>query len=227
MRVLIIDDELELTQLLEQCLKQNGFSADIYHTKLDAIEAIRSTQYVAVILDRGLPDGDGLSVISDLRAIYPASKLPPFLVLTALGDTSQKVDGLTSGAVDYIVKPYDPDELIARLRICIETKQNIGGKTLKVGNLLYKPLRQILEVNGKPLQLRRRELAIFDVLMRNVGTVVSHDRVEEYVYGIGEHISSNTLQAHVSRLRKALEDCNAGVTLRVMRNIGYILQSDT
>lgn len=226
MRVLVVEDDVQLAKLIARNCEDAGFLADIHHTIEYASEAIRSIDYSAVILDRTLPDGDGLSLVYDLRKLLSTENLPPFLILSALGDASDKVEGLTNGAIDYIVKPYSPEELIARLKICMATKSSLISHSISLSNIEYDAFNQILQVKGIPIELRRLEMAVFDILFKNRGAVVHHERLQNYVYGVGENISSNALNAQISRLRSALASAGANVTIRVMRNIGYILKVD-
>jgi DNA-binding response OmpR family regulator len=182
-----------------------------------------NTQYRAVLLDRRLPDGDGVSLLPILRT---RSSPPPVIILTAMDDVPDRVAGLNAGAEDYLIKPFAFDELMARLRVLL--RRNLATSpvpAVKLGGLEYALSTREVRINGAPLSVPRRELAILDFLMRRAGRVVRRDHLEEQVYGYDDEISSNALEAHVSRLRKRLSDAGAGVVLHGVRGIGYIMRS--
>lgn len=225
MRLLVVEDDLEIGGLLKRLLESNNFVVDHQTTVATAVQAILGTSYSAVIIDRMLPDGDGIDLINILKGRMLKEDLPPFLVLSALGEVEEKVMSLGLGAVDYVVKPYDPEELLARIKVCIKYKANGAGKTFTMGNVAYDSQGQHIEVNGAILSLRRRELLIFDILMRHQGKrITTHRALESAVYSYDDEICSNSLASHVSRLRKALRDSGADISLKVMRNIGYIFE---
>lgn len=224
MRVLIVEDDIQIAKLLKRYLESHNFVIDHQETIATAIHAIEDAPYSAVIIDRMLPDGDGVELIDRLKETMLETELPPFLVLSALGDVEDKVLSLGLGAVDYIVKPYEPEELLARLKVCIKFKTISAKRMLKLGNIVYDTEDQCLEVNGEVLSLRRRELAIFDALIRQQGRVTSYEALENAIYSYDDEICSNTMASQVSRLRKNLADSSSGVTIRVLRNIGYMLE---
>jgi len=226
MRLLIVEDDLELARLLKNYLESHKFVVDHQPNVSLGVHAATDVNYTAIIVDRMLPDGDGLDVIRQLRAQLSQAELPPFIVLSALGDVSEKVMSLDRGAVDYIVKPYEPEELLARLRVCIKYKATGKSSNVTIGNIDYNLYDQHLSINGRVVHLRRRELAIFDVLIRHHGRVVTYSALEQAIYSYDDDIASNTMASQVSRLRKILSDTQSGVTLKVMRNIGYIMSRD-
>ncbi len=227
MRVLIVEDDLQIAKLLKRYLESHNFVVDHQETVGRGLQAVLDAKYSAVIIDRMLPDGDGIELIDKLKERRLEKDLPPFLVLSALGDVEERVASLNLGAVDYVVKPYEPEELLARLKVCIKHKTTGVDQTIALGNIVYDIQDQHIEIDGKALNLRRRELLIFDTLVRHQGRVTSYRALEEAVYSYDDDICSNTLASQVSRLRKALRDANSGVHIKVLRNIGYLLELES
>ncbi len=223
MRILLIEDEPELAAATAARLIGEGFVVDRFGTLGEAIEAVMSAQYRAILLDRRLPDGDGLSLLPVVRT-RPAP--PPVIVLTALDDGPDRVAGLDAGAEDYLIKPFAFDELMARLRVLLR-RSGGGAAAPKVvlGRLEYDLGTLEATIGGASLCLPRRELAILDTLMRRAGRVVMREHIEAQVYGFDDDISSNALEAHVSRLRKRLVESGAGVALHGVRGLGYMLRA--
>lgn len=223
MRLLLLEDEPELARRMVSRLTASGFVVDHFATLGDAIEAVTSTQYRAVLLDRRLPDGDGLSLLPVLRTrVEP----PPVIVLTALDEIPDRVAGLDAGAEDYLIKPFDFEELEARLRVLFRRDGGASRvRPVTVGRLTYDLAARQAGVDGTSLILPRRELAILDVLVRRSGRVVLREHLESEVYGVDDDISSNALEAHISRLRKRLADAGAGVALHGVRGVGYMLRA--
>ncbi|MBA3676850.1 MAG: response regulator transcription factor [Sphingosinicella sp.] len=223
MRVLLVEDEPELGATVVARLSAAGFVVDHFTCLGDAIEAVLSAQYRAVLLDRRLPDGDGLSLIAVLKT-RPSP--PPVLILTALDDVPDRVAGLDAGAEDYLIKPFAFEELLARLRVLLR-RNDVGAHVplITIGRLAYDLAAREPIIDGHSLALPRRELAILDALMRRAGRVVMRENLEANVYGFDDDISSNALEAHISRLRKRLADAQAGVILHGVRGVGYMLRA--
>lgn len=223
MRLLLIEDEPELAAAIAARLTSEGFVVDAFGTLGDAIEAVMTTEYRAVLLDRRLPDGDGLSLLPVLRT-RPVT--PPVIVLTALDDVPDRVAGLDAGAADYLIKPFAFDELLARLRVLFRRHAGSAAadSSMTIGRLSYDLSQREPSVGGKGLNLPRRELAILDALVRRAGRVVLREHLESQVYGFEDDIRSNALEAHISRLRKRLTDAGAGVTVHGIRGVGYMLR---
>ncbi len=223
MRILVIEDDNEIAEMLVGLLEANGYIVDHQISIELAIEAIKGADYACVILDRGLPDGDGVDLIEQLKRELPSEELPSFLILSAHGQASDRIHGLSAGALDYLAKPYEPDELLLRLRICSNSKQSAQHKVINVANAQYDLNSRQLSVDGQAVALPRRELAIFDLLVRRKGEVVSHQAIENSIYSFDDEIASNTVSSQISRLRKTLANSGSGLHIRVMRHVGYIL----
>jgi DNA-binding response OmpR family regulator len=223
MRILLIEDEPELAAATAARLAAEGFVVDHFGSLGEAIEAVMSAEYRAVLLDRRLPDGDGLSLLPVLRT---RQVVPPVIVLTALDDVPDRVAGLDAGAEDYLIKPFAFEELTARLRVLLRRSAN-GARlpSVAVGRLHYDLAAREPKVGETALALPRRELAILDALIRRAGRVVMRESLEAQVYGFDDDINSNALEAHVSRLRKRLADAGAGVIVHGVRGVGYMLRA--
>ena len=209
-----------LAQTIIEGLARYGFGVDLFTTVQDGLIAARSIAYDALILDLGLPDGDGLDVVCKLRA--EANKIP-ILILTARDGLNDRVAGLDSGADDYMLKPLAMKELAARLRALLRRSEGALDATIDIANLsLDRHMRQI-KVNGQVVAISRRELDALGLLMRRVGQVVPKRLLEDMVYGLNEEVMPNTIEALVSRLRRRLESLQAHVSIHTLRGIGYLL----
>ncbi len=226
MRILVAEDNEQIALLIRQLLERNNFIVDHFATLGLVKEALQQQTYDLVILDRGLPDGDGLEILEDLGKAAHWSKRPPFLVLSAWGEVTDIVDGLEAGAVDYMTKPYNSDELLARIRSNIRKRRKLDDHNITFGNLVYEVNHMHVSIKGKTLQLGRRQLCILEMLLKNRDKIVAHERLETAAYGFDDQISSNSLTSQISRLRKALQEADANVKIKGMRNLGYVLKED-
>lgn len=220
MRILLVEDEMNMAAVLTTALSRHDIVVDHARTLEIAEEACRGGVHDAVLLDRKLPDGDGLSLIPVLRRDYPGL---PIIVLSALGSLDHRVAGLDHGADDYLAKPFSTDELLARLRAVMRRPAQIGESTVNVGLLRFNLTARHAEVADEPLDLTRRELLALEILVRRSGRTVPRSALEEAVYGYDDEIASNSLDAHISRLRRKLSQ--AGVEIHAMRGLGYLLRA--
>jgi DNA-binding response OmpR family regulator len=219
----LVEDEPELALTLVARLNDEGFVVDHFGSLGAAIEAVMGADYRAVLLDRRLPDGDGLSLLPVLRT---RKSPPPVIVLTAMDDVPDRVAGLDAGAEDYLIKPFAFEELLARLRVLLRRSGSAAQvPQVTIGRLQYDLSARDPSIGGTTLVLPRRELAILDTLMRRAGRVVMREHLEAQVYGYDDDISSNALEAHISRLRRRLADARAGVVLHGVRGVGYMLRA--
>jgi DNA-binding response OmpR family regulator len=223
MRILLVEDEIEMAAALRAALARRGFVVDRVRTLEDAHIALKEPGVRAVLLDRRLPDGDGLSLLPVLRAMADP---PPVIVLTALGQTMERVEGLDAGADDYLVKPFELDELLARLRAVARRRAGAAVEPLTLGALSFDTVHREAQVSGNPLQLPRREIALLDVLLRRAGRVVLRETIEAALFGFDDAPASNTLDSHVSRLRRRLSDAGAGVAIHALRGVGYMAKAE-
>ena len=221
MRVLLVEDDPELATVLRRALVMADVVADHVRRVDQALAAIASAPYDAVLLDRGLPDGDGLAFVGALR---DQRLRPPVIILTARGDVADRIEGLDAGADDYLVKPFAIDELLARLRAVQRRPSALSPATICAGRLVFDLGDRVATIGGAAMNLPRRELLLLEVLVRRLGRTVQRAIIEEAVYGFDDEIQSNSLDAHVSRLRLKLSAGEAGVEIHGIRGIGYLLK---
>ncbi len=221
MRILVVEDEVELAKLIGERLQRCGFEVDLAPTLREARDAIGARSYSLTLLDRRLPDGDGVSLIPDIRRAHPGVRV---LMLTALDSVSDKIIGLDAGADDYLTKPFDINELLARVRANLRRIGNGAAEPpVTVGAVSFDLRSREVFVHGRPMVLHRRELALLDSLIRRDGRATPRETLIEEVYSGEDEFQSNALDALVSRLRKHLNENDAGVTIHPIRGIGYML----
>ena len=221
MRIMLVEDEREMANALRGALAKHDLLVDHVMTVADAAEAVASFQYDAILLDRQLPDADGLTLLPILRG---RGISVPVIVLTAKGDLADRVAGLDHGADDYLAKPFALEELLARLRAVLRRPSGIAADVLRVGELTFDFGSRQAFVGGQLMALRRRELLVLEALARRRGRTVLRSALEEAVYSFDDEIQSNALDTHVSRLRKKLNDAGAGVEIHPIRGVGYLMK---
>lgn len=220
MRLLVVEDNNDLSQLLLKGLGAEGFAADVVATAGEARAALVTTRYSAVVLDLGLPDGDGLSVLRELRERKDAT---PVLVLTARGGVHDRVTGLRSGADDYLAKPFAFEELVARLQALLRRPGVLLGQLLRVGNVAFDTEARQAFVDDRPQFFSAREVAVLEILMRRSGRVVSKKLVEDHLFGLSTDVGSNAVEVYIHRLRKLLADAGGTVQIHTIRGVGYLI----
>ena len=221
LRVLLVEDEPEMAAALSVALKNYDMVVDHISTLADAEEAVLVNDYDAILLDRQLPDGDGLTLIPKLRAKGDGV---PVIVLTARGELADRITGLDTGADDYLGKPFAVEELLARLRAVLRRPADLPLETMRLGRLSFDLGNREASVAGQPLDLPRRELLVLEALLRRMGRTVARASLEEAVYSIDDEIQSNALDTHVSRLRRKLSEAEADVEIHGIRGVGYLLK---
>ena len=221
MRILLVEDEPELASMLRTTLEKRDFVVDHAATVAVAEEAIELIEHDVVLLDRQLADGDGMAVLQLIRRRRPNL---PVIVISALGSPSDRVQGLDLGADDYLAKPFLIEELIARIRAVLRRPANVQTEPVKVGNVEFDITRGSIRVNGRPLDLPRREYLALETLLRRAGQTVRRTTLEESVYGADDEIQSNSLDANISRLRRKLADAGATVEIHPVRGVGYLIR---
>lgn len=221
MRILIVEDEPELVALLRAALARYDFVADGVPSIALAEEAIEMVAYDLILLDRQLEDGDGASLIGFIRRRRPHT---PTIVLSAKGAATDRVEGLNLGADDYLAKPFTIDELVARMRAVLRRPTQVETAPLAMGNLSLDQQHGEVQVGGAPLDLPRREYLVLESLMRRSGRTVRRALLEEEVYGTADEIQSNSLEAHISRLRRKLTEAGSTVVIHPVRGVGYLLR---
>src|ERR1700724_744164 len=223
MRLLLVEDNEELAQLLTQRLQAAGYETDVLTTAAEAQSAVTTTRYAAMVLDLGLPDGDGLSVLREIRRREDPL---PVLVLTARGGLQDRVSGLRSGADDYLVKPFALEELVARLEAQLRRAGPLLGSSLHIANLEFDLRNRQASIDDQPQVLSSRETAVLELLMRTKGRVVSKKQVEDHIFGLSGEVASNAVEVYVHRLRKQLSDKGAKVQIHTIRGVGYLIAEE-
>lgn len=199
-----------------------GYLVDAVGSIGEAEAALAVARFSLILLDRRLPDGDGLRLMRQIRARQPGT---PVIVLSALDDVADKVGGLDAGADDYLTKPFARDELLARMRAALRRPAGEAEPTIRCGRLRFDPALRQVAVGGAGIVLKRRELALVESLIRRAGRVVAREKLMSEVYTFDDDIQSNTLDSHVSRLRRRLNDLDAGVIIHPVRGVGYMLDA--
>jgi two-component system, OmpR family, response regulator len=223
-RVLLLEDNAETARAIRVHLEREAFVLDAATSLADARLLIDDRPYACVIIDRRLPDGDGLALLAGL-ADGPAR--PAALVLTARGALGDRLEGLRAGADDYLLKPFAMAELVERLNALLRRPHHAAPKLVTAGDLSFDPVRKHLFISGRPVLVPRRELAILTLLMRRPGMVSLHEDLIGGIYGIDTQIESNAIEAHVSRLRARLRAHGSATAIRRLRGVGYLLEART
>jgi two-component system response regulator QseB len=214
MRLLLVEDDPLIGEGVRAGLKPAGFAVDWTRDGQAAALALANDVYEAVILDLGLPRKDGLALLRELRG---RGNILPVLVLTARDAIEDRVLGLNSGADDYLVKPFDLDELVARVRALLRRRAGRAESVIRHGTLLLDLVSRRVEHDGRPVELSAREFALLHALLERPGAVLSRAQLEERLYGWGEEVSSNAVEVHLHNLRRKL---GPGM-IRNVRGAGY------
>jgi len=220
MRLLLVEDELRLTDILKVALERAGFTVDAVHLFAAAMAGLAATPYDAMILDLGLPDGNGLNLLAKIRSERNSI---PVLILTARDSVDDRVLGLDTGADDYLIKPFATVELIARTKALLRRPGGALGAVLTAGNVRLDTIGRDVQVHGAPVELSRREIALLEHLMRRLGRVVPKSVLEEKLYAIDKQLESNAIPVHVHYLRRKLIDVGADAEIHTVRGVGYLL----
>jgi len=220
MRLLLVEDNERLLGLTRSALARAGYDADGVTTAADAEQALHAIAYSIVVLDLGLPDRDGVTLLRQLRA---AGSTIPVLILTARGSVEDRVRGLDGGADDYLVKPFAQEELLARIRVLLRRPGGLLGRALDLGNLCLDTVSREVTIGGVPQLLSPREMAVLELLLRRAGRVVPKKVVEDHLFGLGGEVGSNAVEVYVHRLRKQLVEGGANAEIHTIRGVGYLI----
>ncbi|MGE0579102.1 MAG: response regulator [Reyranella sp.] len=223
MRVLLVEDNAELVTLLNKGLARGGFAADSVSTAGDAAHVLSTMRYAAIVLDLGLPDDDGLTLLRDLRRRGDST---PVLVLTARDGVSDRVNGLREGADDYMAKPFAMEELVARLQALLRRPGNLLGRRLTFGNVALDTEGRQVIINGTVRSFPARETAVLEILLRRSGNVAPKRLFEDHLFGLSGDVGSNAVEVYVHRLRKMLADAGATVKIHTVRGVGYLMAEE-
>jgi len=221
MRILLVEDEPAMAAALTAALGRYDMLVDHAASAADATQAVIGALHDAIVLDRRLPDGEGLDLLSRWRR---DGLQTPVIVLTARGELDDRVAGLERGADDYLSKPFAVEELLARLRAVLRRPAALRADVVKIGTLHFDAVHREASVSGAALKLPRRELLVLEALLRRRGRTMLREALEEAVYGFDDEIQSNALDTHVSRLRRKLEETGSNVEIHTIRGVGYLLR---
>lgn len=219
MRILLIEDDPMIGKAIRSGLAGAGFSVDWVTDGRSAEQSMADGIHDLAILDLGLPRKDGMAVLAALRARGSAL---PVLVASARDTVQDRIAGLEAGADDYVLKPFDLDELIARVRALLRRHAGSGSPVLRCGSLALDPAHRTVTRAGAPVDLSSREFAVLEALMQRPGAVLSRQKLEESVYGWGEEVGSNAIEVHLHHLRRKL----GAAAIRNVRGVGYRVSED-
>jgi len=214
MRLLLIEDDTMIGRALRQGLSEAGFSVDWVMDGHAASRALANDVYDLAVLDLGLPGQDGMAVLKQLRARGDAV---PVLIVTARDAVADRIAGLNAGADDYVLKPFDLDELIARVRALLRRHAGGAAPQLQCGDLTLDPVHKQVSLKGHSVNLSAREFSLLETLMQRPGAVLSRTQLEDSIYGWTEEIGSNAVEVHLHKLRRKL----GADTIRNVRGVGY------
>jgi two-component system OmpR family response regulator len=220
MRLLLVEDSERLQELLAESLKNAGYMLDVVATVAELFNSVAAASYDLLIIDLGLPDGDGLGAIRSLRASGVAL---PILIITARGSIDDRITGLDSGADDYLTKPFNHAELLARVRALLRRPTELQGPVLRRGRTEFDQAKDEVRCAGSPIQLRLSERRLLAALMRRSGAVVAKSAIEGTLSQFSRELSPNAVEALVSRLRRALSETDSGIAIETVRGVGYRL----
>jgi two-component system OmpR family response regulator/two-component system response regulator QseB len=233
MRILVVEDDTGIADGLRTNLQQRGYAVDVCDGVASAWSALRAERFDAVLLDLGLADGEGSELLQRLRTSPPtagleagAPALPdpatPVLIVTARDRVSQRIAGLDQGADDYLVKPFDVDELDARLRALLRRAAGRASPTIRYGDIEVDPAARTVVQDGKPVEMSPREFSVLLVLLQARGRVLSRQQIEERLYSWQSAIESNAVEVHIHHLRRKL----GSGCIQTMRGVGYFMPQE-
>jgi two-component system response regulator TctD len=221
MRILLVEDSRQLANWLAKTLRRENYVVDCVHDGDDADYALKSQDYALVILDLSLPKLNGIDVLRRLRG---RGDNVPVIILTANDTISGRVTGLDSGADDYLAKPFDINELEARIRAQLRRQSNHKSPTIEFGHLAFDSVSRQFQLCGAELSLTPRERAVLEMLITKQGKPVSKNALAEAVFGFDDSANPSAIEIYVHRVRKKLEASGVGIV--TMRGLGYLLRSD-
>jgi len=215
-RILLVEDDAMIAQGLQTGLRQSGFAVDWMPDGAAASAALQASTFDLVLLDLGLPKRDGHTVLRDLRA---RGDVTPVIILTARDEVRHRIAGLNAGADDYIVKPFDLDEVTARMRSVLRRSAGRGEPAIQHGDLTVDPTTRSVHLKGEPIALSAHEFAVLEALLQRPGAVLSRAQLEDRLYGWNESIGSNAVEVYIHGLRRKL----GSGSIRTLRGVGYFV----
>lgn len=225
-RILLVEDDAALARGLVALLNHSGYDVESVATGHAALARQAVGAYAAIVLDLGLPDVSGLEVLRQLRTgeqqVRSGVERCPVLILTARSSLEDRVQGLDLGADDYLLKPFEPAELLARLRALLRRAQGDPSPSISVGRLTFERANGAFHLGDELLELPRRERAVLEQLVIRVGKIVLREKLADMVFGLDEDVGPNALEVYIGRLRKRL--AAGGPQIRTVRGLGYMLE---
>ena len=221
MRLLLAEDEEDLSKALVAVLKYNNYSVDAVYDGEEALSYIEAGNYDGVILDIMMPKLDGISVLKKVRA---NDNSIPILLLTAKAEIDDKVEGLDSGADDYLTKPFSMKELLARIRVMTRRQSETTDSILRYGNISFNRATYILSCGEKEIRLSNKEYQMLEMLLANPGQVISTEQFMEKIWGFDSDTELNVVWVNISYIRKKLASIGASVLIKAIRGLGYSVE---
>lgn len=219
MRVLVVEDDRMIAKGLHTALRQDGYAVDGVGDGRSAAEALRTQRFDLVLLDLGLPERDGLEVLREMRRRGDAT---PVIIVTARDDIQNRIAGLDAGADDYIIKPFDLDEVGARMRSVLRRAAGRGDPCIRHRGITLNPITHVVERDGAPVPLSAHEFSVLEALLQRPGAVLSRAQLEDRLYGWSEPIESNAVEVYIHGLRRKL----GTDVIRTLRGVGYFVPKD-
>lgn len=222
MRILLAEDEVSLSKALKVILERNNYSVDQVYDGEEALSFLSADNYDCLILDLMMPKVEGITVLKTMRK---EGNMLPVIILTAKSEVDDKVLGLDSGANDYLTKPFNSRELLARIRAITRSKENNEGDSiLKMGNTILMRDTFILKTDSGETRLQSKEFQILELLMQNKNKLISTERLMEKIWGFDSEAEINVVWVYISNLRKKLASFDSNVEIKATRNAGYTLE---
>ena len=221
MRILLAEDELDMNRIITRQLTWEGYTVDSCFDGQEALDYFESTEYDAAVMDVMMPKMDGFSVVERLRA---AGNHTPVIFLTARDTLADKIEGLDIGGDDYLVKPFEFEELAARLRVILRRKTSEQATVFTCGDLTMDVTRHTVTRSGKEIQLAAKEYALLEYMIRNKGMVLSREQIESSLWNYDEMIGSNVVDVYIRMLRKKIDEGHDAKLIQTVRGYGYALR---
>jgi len=222
MRILLVEDEVRLSEALVHTLKKNNYIVDVAFDGITGQQMAETEMYNVIILDRMLPGKNGLDVLIELRK---QGITTPVLILTAKDSIKNRVEGLDSGADDYLTKPFSKSELLARIRALGRRQSEIlVNEEINIGNMRFNYIKGEINANGRTIKLTSKESQILEILAKNKNIVVSKEQLLERIWGFQADIELNNIEVYLSYLRKKLAKSDCGIVIETIRARGYCLK---
>jgi two-component system OmpR family response regulator len=219
MRILIVEDDKMLGEAIAKSLRQIGFAVDWVETARAALQCVTVENFDLLVLDLGLPDSDGHTIVCKLREL---GQTLPVLILTARDALEERVKGLDEGADDYVIKPIAMPELHARVRALLRRRMNSANPRIAIGRLVLDTVGKRAFIDARGIELSAREWSVLEYLVANAGRIVSKDQLIQAISGWGQELSQNAIEAYVHRVRGKIE--GSDIEIRTVRGLGYLLE---